>query len=67
MRLSTLVPLAVGLNWVITVAGLGASDWAEDAVVPQLEVRDLEVRSLVDDIWNDIKNAATCTACEVRC
>ncbi|UKZ46180.1 hypothetical protein TrVGV298_000379 [Trichoderma virens] len=26
--------------------------------------RSIEARSLVDDIWNDIKNAATCTACQ---
>lgn len=27
--------------------------------------RAIEGRSLVDDIWNDIENAATCTACQV--
>ncbi|PNY25334.1 Sphingomyelin phosphodiesterase [Tolypocladium capitatum] len=28
------------------------------------ELNDLEVRSLVDDIWNDLKNSATCAGCQ---
>lgn len=60
---STLTLLALGS------AARGAVS-LEDTSLPPRDIEDykraIEARSLVDDIWNDIKNAATCTACQVR-
>ncbi|KAM0452211.1 hypothetical protein ACHAPV_008764 [Trichoderma viride] len=40
----------------------------EDSSLSPRDIEDfkraIEARSLVDDIWNDIKNAATCSACQ---
>lgn len=59
---STLTLLALG-----SVARGAVS--LEDSSLPPRNIEDfkraIEARSLVDDIWNDIKNAATCTACQV--
>lgn len=60
---STLSLLALG-----SVAQAAVS--LENSSLPPRDIenfkRAIEARSLADDIWNDIKNAATCTACQVR-
>ncbi|KAL6805627.1 Metallo-dependent phosphatase-like protein [Trichoderma sp. SZMC 28012] len=58
---STLSLLALG-----SVAQAAVS--LENSSLPPRDIenieRAIEARSLADDIWNDIKNAATCTACQ---
>lgn len=57
----------------LTLLALGSVAWGavslEHSSLSPRDVEDfkraIEARSLVDDIWNDIKNAATCTACQV--
>jgi hypothetical protein len=63
MRLSTLLLLGAGLRRI----GAAAAATEEDV---RLESREEDLRllerGLADTIWDDIKNGASCTGCEVR-
>ena len=54
---STVLPLALAL-------GLALADVASTPVLDELVPRDIEPRSIWDDIWNDIKSATTCAGCQ---
>jgi hypothetical protein len=70
MRVSQLLVSAFGLS--LAHAGLDARDGTAIARQPpgrretRLDVRsDLEVRSLIDTVWQELKSTATCASCMV--
>ncbi len=61
------VVLVAGLASVAAQCGKAlAGDDGLSARYADLIDCDIDPRGLVSEIWDDIKNAATCTACEVR-
>lgn len=68
MRLLRLLPVVLGVGLASVVAQDGKALARNDGLSPRyadLVDRGIDPRDLASEIWNDIKNAATCTACEV--